>query len=155
MQVRKSQKNDLNTLSTWFDNQLDVNYWGGPLISFPIDVETLKSEIQWSENLSYSLIKNGKLIGFAQVANKFNCNHICRVLIKPGFRGKQLGKMLMESIFMSNKSNTKNYSLFVYKSNNVALNLYKNLGFTVHQHPEGQSHLGECIFMIKRLNDTI
>ena len=149
MQFRQSQNSDLEVLSTWFDNELEAKYWGGPLISFPIEIERLKNEIQWAENQSYSLIDNGYFIGFAQIANRFSCNHICRVLIKPDMRGRSLGKRLMVSIFSSCKSNSKNYSLFVYKNNDVAINLYKSLGFNINQHPEGQAHMGESIFMVK------
>ena len=151
MNFRQSQTIDLEILSSWFDSELAARYWGGPSISYPLEVERLKSEIQWSENQSYSLTENGSLVGFAQIANKFNCNHICRVLIKPDMRGKQLGKRIMESVLNTHKSSSKNYSLFVYNDNEIAINLYKKLGFHINQPPEGQTHMGKCLFMVKKI----
>ena len=151
MEFRLSRNSDLETLSSWFDNETDARYWGGPSIRFPINIANLKNDIQWSENQSYSLIENGSLVGFAQIANRFDCNHLCRILIKPNERGRNLGKKLMEFIFDTLKSDTKIYSLFVYKDNEIAINLYKNIGFHIKPHPEGQSHMIECLFMIKNI----
>ena len=150
MEFRRSKNGDLETLSRWFNNESDAMYWGGPNISFPINIENLKNEIQWSGNQSYSLIENGSLVGFVQLANKFYCHHLCRVLIKPDARGRGLSKILMKFVFDSIKSDIKKYSLFVYKDNDIAINLYRNIGFHVQQHPKGQANMDECLFMVKQ-----
>lgn len=151
VELRQSENSDLETLSTWFDNELDARCWGGPSISFPFLIENLKKEIQWAVNRSYSLVENESLVGFAQIAHKFGCNHICRVLIKPDLRGKGLGKKLMESVFESTKSDNRNYSLFVYEENAAATKLYKTLGFHVEPHPEAQANMDKCLFMVKNI----
>lgn len=154
MQLRQSEDHDLETLTTWLDNELDARCWGGPMIRFPLLIPNLKSQIQWTVNRSYSLVENDSLLGFAQIAPKFHCNHICRVLINPGMRRKGLGKHLMNLVFESSQSDHRNYSLFVYEENAAAIQLYKALGFQIQPQPEGVDNMNQALFMMKQTPES-
>jgi len=89
------------------------------------------------------------LIGFAQLAPRFDNNHLCRVLVDPAKRGRQLGYKLLYLVFEAAQSDAKKYSLFVYDDNVIAINLYRKMGFDSEPHPEGVTNMSGCLFMVK------
>jgi len=136
----------------WLPNQFEARRWGGPSISYPVVVEILQREIQWNTHRSYSLAANEKLVGFAQIAQRFGMNHVCRVVIDPDMRGLRLGWKLLSLLFDATLEEGRDYSLFVFEDNEVAVGLYRKLGFVVAEHPAEVTNMAACFFMVKSGN---
>ena len=78
---------------------------------------------------------SGKIIGICNISlGKFRENHIANIAIsvEKNFRGKGIGKALMEKALENAKSlkpKPKIFMLGVIPTNNIAIKLYKKLGF--------------------------
>ncbi len=150
MKIRPANEQDLLELSGWFLSESEANNWGGPSIHFPLSLEQLKIDIEWNVAHSYALVeKNGDLLGFAQVFNKFGCKHLGRIVVSPKMRGRKLGYKLMAALLDSAGTSDVSFSLFVYKDNIPAKNLYESIGFEVRASPERRPEIKDCIFMVK------
>ena len=55
----------------------------------------------------------------------------------------------MAALLDSAGTNDVSFSLFVYKDNIPAKNLYESIGFEVRAYPEGRPEIKDCIFMVK------
>lgn len=75
-------------------------------------------------------IEDSKVIGFVGAWLIASEGQITNVAVHPNFRGKKIGKALMEKLICTLKDKDCNaITLEVRKSNIVAQNLYKSLGF--------------------------
>ncbi|MFT5232634.1 MAG: ribosomal protein S18 acetylase RimI-like enzyme [Candidatus Krumholzibacteriia bacterium] len=149
MELKKAEEQDLDLLTTWLHTAEEAQIWGGPAITYPFDLATLKEQIQWSVNRSYSLVDDGAVVGFAQVAQRFGNNHLCRVLVDPTLRGQSLGEKLLVLIIAEEGNGEHKFSLFVYDSNDVAINLYHKLGFVTEPVPVGVTKMADCSYMVR------
>jgi len=149
MEFRLAQNADMEELSSWFKTKMEARNWGGPLIRFPILAQQLKEDINFNVHASYSLLNNNELLGFIQVFDKYDYKHIGRVVISPHKRGEGLGKKLMEFLFEEYINCDKTYSLYVYKDNHTAKNLYEKLGFLISEDESSYGKNNDCFFMTK------
>jgi len=150
MKFRSAQNSDIIELSSWFNTKKEAQNWGGPLIRFPINPQQLKEDISFNVHASYSLMNNDdQVLGFIQVFDKYDFKHIGRVVINPHKRGEGLGLKLMEFLFEEYKDCNKTYSLYVYKDNPKAKNLYEKLGFKITEDSSTYGKNNDCFFMIK------
>ncbi len=149
MEFRSAQNSDILKLSAWFHTKKEAQNWGGPLIRFPIELEQLKKDISFDIHASFALINNDELLGFIQVFDKYDYKHIGRVVINPSRRGEGLGLTLMEYLFEEYKECNKSYSLYVYKDNTKAKNLYEKLGFEICEDASTYGKNNDCFFMKK------
>lgn len=106
-------------------------------------VEHLSFTVPWSrESFTQELMTNGfahyiaaiendVVIGYAGMWKIEDEGHITNVAVHPEFRGTHIGKKLMEALIkLAKDSGIRAMTLEVRKSNYIALNLYKSLGFT-------------------------
>jgi len=149
MEFRLAQNSDILQLTSWFNTKKEAQNWGGPLIRFPIELGQLKKDISFDIHASFALIDNNELLGFIQVFDKYDYKHIGRVVINPHKRGMGLGLKLMEYIFDEYKECDKTYSLYVYKDNISAKNLYEKLGFKISEDASTYGKNNDCFFMKK------
>ncbi|PID41750.1 MAG: hypothetical protein CSB48_13345 [Proteobacteria bacterium] len=150
MRIEKAAIEDLKAICGWFKTGADVQLWGGPSLAFPLELEEVKKAIEWSDSNSYSFFnEKNRLIGFAQVFDKFGCQHLSRIVLTPELRGKGISCELLKLLIDSIDSVQDCYSLFVYEHNMSALKLYKRLGFARHKYPDGVENNEGCIFMVR------
>ena len=149
MELILSQENDIEELSTWFKSKDEVKNWAGPTVHFPFTFDEFKKDIGWNIITSYSFFQDKELIGFIQLFDKFGSANIGRVAIKPNKRSMGFGVKLMESFFKQNINLSQEYSLFVYKDNITAINLYKKLGFKISSSSTKYEDENNCFFMKK------
>lgn len=135
LKIKTATVKDLKEIIQWVPSAKAAKLWGGDKISFPIDCDILQKEIAFSENLSYSLCTEESLVGFSQVVKKSSVKaHLAKIIINPGFRGQQMGRLLLnEMVKICDKMSFKQISLNVYMENIVALKLYESLGFRVNR----------------------
>ena len=151
MEFRLTQENDVLELSCWFKSKSDIKNWAGPKVEFPFTFEQFKKEIGFNIMTSYSLLENNELLGFVQVFDKYDSIHIGRVVIHPNKRGNGLGVILMEYLFETYNILNKSYSLFVYKDNIIAKNLYEKIGFKQAESSTNYEKENNCFYMKKSI----
>ncbi|MBN2222142.1 MAG: ribosomal protein S18-alanine N-acetyltransferase [Vallitaleaceae bacterium] len=107
------------------------------------EIETLSFSVPWSKESilqeldnkdAYYLVmeENGKVLGYGGFWKILDEAHITNLAITPEFRGRKLGKKLLEA--MLNYCRTleiKKATLEVRESNFVALKVYTSLGFYI------------------------
>ena len=90
-------------------------------------------EVVNNENKRYIVIKiDEEIIAQAGMTIILGEAEINNVSVKDSYKNKGYGRLIMEELFkIGNEINVEAYTLEVRKSNEVAINLYKSLGFLV------------------------
>ena len=107
--------------------------WQIEQVSFsnPWSKQAFYGELETNQYAYYFVMElDGKMIGYAGMWLIFDEAHVTNVAIRPEGRGKKLGELLMRHLMVTAKSIGANrMTLEVRVSNNVAISLYKKLGF--------------------------
>ena len=105
--------------------------WAGPCVRFPLRIEKLSKDIEFSDNNSFSYINNESIFAFGQLLTKENgWLHLARIIVDPAERGRGYGKLLcFELIQVAMQRGYQKISLNVYRNNASAFKLYTDLGF--------------------------
>lgn len=75
--------------------------------------------------------KNNKILGYAGMYFAFSEAYMLNIAVKSEFRGLGIGYQLLGNLFsFCNKNNLEFLSLEVRSSNDGAIRLYKNMGFS-------------------------
>lgn len=146
MKLQQATDNDLAKVVSWIDSEKSCRMWGGPLVSYPICLDVLVSEIEFRETNSYvSLIEN-ELVGFGQIFERSQgTNHLARIIVNPESRGKGYGFEFLKYLISVASKGADSITLNVYRSNDAALNVYKKLGFE----EDYQRSTTNNVFMVK------
>lgn len=153
MKFTAVNKSHIEQISCWVDSQDKLFHWAGPFLSYPLNIETLMSDLDLESKPAYCLIAdNEELLGFGQFYQRLAACHLGRLIVSPNHRGKALIADLIEQLV---KTAAQNYSfntvsLFVYTDNPAAINAYKKLGFENTHYPE-KIPFENCIYMTKSL----
>ena len=136
----------------------------GEKVSFEEEKEYIQSklkEINNNKSVVLFLIVNEKVMGICGIdlLDKTE-NHVAKLglSIDQELRGQGLGEKLIISTMEESKNNLNKLQIIkleVKKPNNIAIKLYKKLGFKKYGHlPKGTTHQGEYvdeIMMFKRV----
>ncbi len=147
MKLIASKNRDLELLATWIHDDKSCRYWAGPGVNFPFTLESLKKDIHYSRQNSFSMIDpDNNLVGFGQIIEKEKYLHLARIITSPDHRGKGYGKILCRMLIAKgkNKFGNRPFSLNVYAKNVNAVSLYYSQGFT----PVNKSSISDSIYMI-------
>ncbi len=148
--LRSATAGDLEIISGWI---ADINYcrlWAGPGIHFPFTPESLRKDINFTPQNSFSLCDSDlDLLGFGQILEKEDFLHLARIIVSPEHRGKGLGEILCKNLIRVGRElrGDKAFSLNVYSTNTSALSLYLKLGFTPVNKPVGATAASDNIYM--------
>jgi ribosomal protein S18 acetylase RimI-like enzyme len=128
---RPSLLSDLQTISSWVQNQHECDLWTGGVVPFPIDMTTLPSKIAWDSVQSWTVLAADHVVGYGQLIPKPDDRlHIARIVVDPNSRGRGYGRLLMSHLLNSAQTqHPSTISLNVHPGNERALMLYQSLGF--------------------------
>ena len=130
MQATIASNSELEEVVSWVDTPDKCRYWGGPNISFPVDLPVLIDEIGFRENSSYTFRSDNCIAGFGQLVSKpGGVTHLARIICNPLLRGKGYGRRVCLSLLEIADDRGNTTTLNVYRANLPALNLYTSLGF--------------------------
>lgn len=132
------KKNDIPLLLEILKNT-DARFllqFGGPRYRFPLDKKQLLETLEANDTKVFKLVdsKTGDFLGHCQLI-RIDLNaksaSIGRVLLDPAFRGRGLGKKMIEELICYSQNNLglKELDLRVYDFNNSAYKCYKSIGF--------------------------
>ena len=152
MILRIARNEDLNTLIRWIKDKEACKLWAGPLVRFPLTLQSLKKDIEFSEENTFAMLNDvGELLGLGQLIEKEGDRiHMARVIVSPLQRAKGFGELLCRLLIDEGlKRFAKVYfSLNVYSDNTAAVKLYQKLGFKPQPAPSGSIPDKDIFFMV-------
>ena len=139
MILRAASDEDLKKVLVWIRDKEDCKLWAGPMVRFPLILEHLKQDIEYSPGNTFAMQDaGGELLGLGQLLDKgHNRFHLARVIIAPNHRGKGLGKQLCRLLIDEGlkRFGEVYFTLNVYSDNANAIKLYQKLGFKAKDAP--------------------
>lgn len=138
---------DMLALRQHFSSLTEVQLWGGEGFNAPLTRSRFMQQLQLKDTESFVLEGQDGDVAFGQLCDRFGKHHLARLLVFPQVRGRGFGKQLIVHLCQQGlRQNPRlDFSLFVYKSNTVAVSLYKSLGFAETAQP--QPHRDDLMFM--------
>ena len=105
--------------------------WAGPCVRFPLKIDNLSKDIEFSNDNSYCYKDDASIVAFGQLLLKGNgWRHLARIIVDPKKRGKGYGQLLcVKLIHVAIQDDYQKISLNVYGNNARASKLYAKLGF--------------------------
>lgn len=150
MELVRTKLNHITEMMSWFDSQADVVNWAGPQFTYPYSTSSFIKDLKLEQLTSFSLLDQGKLVGFGQCYERLGHLHLGRLIISPGERGQGHAQKLMAAIANEGQKMIKAnaLSLFVYQDNRPAIQAYVRAGFAITDYPE-QLPITDIIYMTK------
>ena len=99
---------------------------------------------------------DGIIIGYASYIAAFGEAHLTNIAVVPAYRGKNIAKLLLNSIFgIAREAECENIFLDVRPSNRAAISLYKKFGFLeLYERPNYyHSPVEDALVMVKNLRE--
>lgn len=133
IRFRRARISDLRIVSSWIHSAEDCRFWAGDKMPYPIDPARLPEIMEISRHDSRTLLREGSPAGFGQIVQRpENRLHLARIIISPQYRGKGMGRRLVEYLLRRAISRKPvKISLNVSRDNPVAIRLYESLGFVI------------------------
>lgn len=150
--LRAAKDGDFSEIMTWFNDPDSVDIWGGPAFRFPFTPESFREDCRVARMPSYCLWSpDGGLAAFGQWYERDGRGHLARLVVNPGMRRTGAGRRLIESLLarIASEHDYDEYSLFVYRHNEPALNCYRKLGFGIRDYPAGAPMRDRCFFLTR------
>ncbi len=136
--LRPATNDDLADILSWLTTAESLKLWGGPLLTFPPDVAKTWCEIGANDNNSFVLVdQQDRVLGFGQTLQReAHAIHLARIILAPDTRGQGLGRVLCEQLMQTaiKQHQPAKITLNVYQENEVAVSLYRSLGFVLADH---------------------
>ncbi len=141
---------DLVGVFRWFNSEKAVFYWGGPDLSYPLQIKRFKTESKYHKSHSYVLKQGRTLLAFGQIYPRLDHCHLGRLVVSPQHRGQGVGACLIEALLHEGEGllGLSRGSLFVLSDNTSAMKLYQKLGFTPTEYPQ-TIPLENCLYMTR------
>ena len=158
MILRLARSEDLNTLIAWIRDKEVCKLWAGPLVRFPLTLQSLKKDIEFSEENTFGMVNDvGELLGLGQLLQKENDRiHMARVIVSPLQRAQGFGELLCRLLIDEGiKQFAKVYfTLNVYSDNTTAVRLYQKLGFKPQPAPSDSTPDKDIVYMVLKPDRT-
>lgn len=141
----------LHQLMDWFTSISELTRWSGPNFRFPFNQQSFLEDLKLDDYYSYALVTpQGELVAFGQFYRRLGCCHLSRLVINPSFRGQGIIDTLINKLCVLGLTQlqVRQCSLFVFASNQTAINAYLKHGFKVCDYPD-DNDLKDCLYMIK------
>lgn len=143
----------IDALMSWFPDRDSVVAWGGPSFRYPFSRNSFLEDIHWHRVPTFVLLDvAGAMIGFGQTYEKEGRGHLARLIVSRGQRHKGYGKVLVEQLCEKARElySCSQYSLYVLRTNDVAIRCYSKAGFEEAPYPSDDVHYPSQIFMIRK-----
>lgn len=131
-----------------FSSISDVQLWGGEGFKAPLTRAHFMQQLQLPDTQSFVFQVAESKVAFGQLCDRFSKHHLARLLVFPLARGRGYGRQLIFALIRQGLAENPrlDFSLFVYKSNRIAIGLYQSMGFVETTQP--QPHRDDLMFMV-------
>ena len=135
--LQRADSNHLWQLQSLFRSAAEVTQWGGEGFSYPLQRQQFLQQLLLTDTAAFVLLYNSNLVAFGQICDRFNKIHLARLLVMPAFRRRGLARLLVAGLLQQglNLWPQRDASLYVFKSNTIALRSYQRMGFQSGPHP--------------------
>jgi ribosomal protein S18 acetylase RimI-like enzyme len=143
----------IDALMSWFPDRDSVVTWGGPSFRYPFSSTSFLEDVCWDRIPTFVLLDAaGAMIGFGQTYEKEGRGHLARLVVSEGQRRKGYGRVLVEQLCKKARDlySCSEHSLYVLRTNDVAIRCYSKAGFEEAPYPGGDIHYPTQIFMIRK-----
>lgn len=137
---RPATIDDLREIAGWIRSRHDCEFWAGPYLPYPLDLELLPADIELHETESVVMQDGERLLAFGQLLEKDgDCGHLARLIVNPACRrhghGSELVRELLER---ARRHGYRAVTLNVDRNNSDAQAMYARLGFQHARRPAGE-----------------
>lgn len=148
IELKPFELKDWQYLKKWISNESELIQFAGPIFSFPINEEQIKSYLSDSTRIVFKVeTVDGKTIGMSEIM--IENNHVvklARILIgDKSMRGKGIGTELIHELteYSFNKLKANKVILNVYSWNTGAIKCYQKVGFSQTDKPKEYVRVGD------------
>ncbi|MFZ6733098.1 GNAT family N-acetyltransferase [Undibacterium sp. Ji42W] len=131
--LRATLSTDYAVIATWINNAQACARWAGPQLPYPFASADLPALLAKPQAHDLVLIDAKEdVVGFAQFWQRDERRtHLGRIIVSPAARSLGYGRLLCEQLMRHAVAETglPALSLRVYRDNEGALHLYRQLGF--------------------------
>ena len=148
----EATEQDLLDLMTWFQDAPSVLEWGGPAFRFPFTAESFRKDCHWGKMASFRLDDpGGRFAAFGQLYRRYGRINLARLVAHPTMRGCGVGKRLIAHMLEVGPKllSCKEFSLFVFRDNIMALECYRSMGFVIRDYPSGAPMPDQCYYLTR------
>jgi DNA-binding MarR family transcriptional regulator/ribosomal protein S18 acetylase RimI-like enzyme len=135
----------------WLKQYLEISYYDMQVLSDPAE------HIIGKGGLIYCMLLNNEVVG-TYALQKVNADEweLSKFTIKKHFRGKKLGKKLLQhAIQQAAILDARSLLLFTHNNLSIATELYRNAGFReIEEHPDMHDPTGRCSILMKFIINT-
>ncbi|MCF2949044.1 GNAT family N-acetyltransferase [Paraglaciecola aquimarina] len=140
-------------IKRWFHHFDEIQRWGGPELTYPIEDQTFTELLQAPHFNSYAMLdENNQVMAFGQHYIRLERHHLARLVVNPNNRGQGLGQVLVKQLLdiAIGLHTAQSASLFVFEDNLAAYHCYQKLGFVETDYPGGvPGNMKDCVYMVK------
>ena len=148
----EASEEDLQQLMTWFPDAGSVIEWGGPVFRYPFTDETFRKDCYWGRMATFRLNDpGGNFAAFGQLYKRYGRINLARLIVQPSMRGQGAGKRLVGLLLKVGPKllPCKEFSLFVFRDNIIALECYRAMGFVIREYPSDAPLPDECYYLTR------
>lgn len=135
IELKTFSEDDFELLNNWITANEGLIQFAGPVLVFPLTKKQFFEDIKQKNRYTFSVFKNDKLIGRAQILEKENSFLLGQILIgEKENRGQGYGQIIVEKFldFGFKKFKTKTAELNVFDWNIFAIKCYEKIGFRIN-----------------------
>lgn len=156
LRLTQASIEDSASLMQHFDSLTELTDWGGEGFQFPPRRLQFLQQLYKSDSQSFILSQEQEMVAFGQICQRFGKHHLARLLVLPQYRGRGLSQSLLASLVLQGlqQDPQKDFSLFVFKHNEVALHCYQRFGFVEAPQP-GTPHPGLRFMQFDRVQANL
>ncbi|SKB66172.1 Protein N-acetyltransferase, RimJ/RimL family [Soonwooa buanensis] len=133
--LKTFSEDDFELLNNWITTNEDLMQFAGSALVFPLTKKQFFEDLKHENRYAFSVFKNEKLIGHAQILEKENSFLLGRILIgEKQNRGQGYGEIIVEKLldFGFKKFKNKTAELNVFDWNISAIKCYEKIGFRIN-----------------------
>lgn len=120
-------------------------------MQYPLRLDSLAESFKFSPETSYCMQADVNVAGYGQLRSLADgCGHLARLIVAPELRGMGLGRALvLDLLAMAAGKGLEPVGLWVEPANEVAVSLYRKLGFTRAEAPNCVTLSSGSWYMVK------
>ena len=153
MRSRPATDADVAIVASWIRSPRDCEFWAGPDFPFPASLETFVEKLRVQSTTSVCLVEEA-VVAFGQLADKGDGRaHLGKIIVAPMARRKGYGQQLVRELLrVAADRGFRIVGLNAQIENEVAIRMYKALGFEFTERPSHLTPAPEAHYMTYNLN---